>query len=62
VAGSKGLCLGLGGDVAVQRNSGFLSYGSNLWLRGEFPQDEFSLIVSESVLKTSVETWELVLG
>lgn len=31
---------------------------SNLWLRDEFPQDEVSLIISESVLKTPAKTWE----
>lgn len=56
MVGSKGLCLGLQGDVAVQRNSKFLSYMSNLWLRDEFPQDEVSLIISESVLKTPAKT------
>lgn len=58
MAGSKGLSLKLQGDVAVQKNSEFLSYVSSLRLRDEFPQDEVSLIISESALKTPAKTRE----
>lgn len=55
---SQRLCLGLQGDVAVQRSSKFQSHVSYLRLRDEFPQDEASLITSGSVLKTSAKTSE----
>lgn len=58
VAGSKGSCLGLQGDVAVQRNKEILIYMSNLQLRDEFLQDEVLLIINESVLKTPAKTQE----